>query len=198
MKITRVWMALGIATLTTLWAQTPQCTWRAKDFDVTWTAYKTPFKIGVSGSFGTVKLRAKPAESETALLKNASVTIETDSVDSGNKGRDKKLVQAFFNVQGIKSIEAKTVDLNHEKGIITMAITMNGITRRVPMHLKKEENALIAEGVIDLGDFDMLPSLQALTKACEKPHQGKTWQDVNLQFKLWLKQKCGERESIAD
>ena len=183
-------MALWIVGLTTLWAQSPECSWRVKDFDVTWTAYKTPFKIGVSGSFDTVKLHAKPAESEAALLKNATVTIETDSVDSGNKGRDKKLVQAFFNVQGIDTIEAKTVYVDNEKGIITLDITMNGITRRVPMHLKKGDDALVADGVIDLGDFDMLPSLHALTKACEKPHQGKTWQDVNLIFRLWLAKKC--------
>ena len=198
MRIKRVWMALWIVGLTTLWAKAPQCTWRVEDFEVDWTAYKTPFKIGVSGSFDTVKLHAKPAESEEDLLKNASVTIETTSVDSGNKGRDKNLVQAFFNVQGVDKIEAKTVDVDNEKGIITLNITMNGITRRVPMHLKKGDEALIADGVIDLGDFDMLPSLHALTKACEKPHQGKTWQDVNLRFKLWLKKKCGESDSIAN
>lgn len=179
-----------VAGLTVLWAQTPACTWRVKDFQVNWTAYKTPLKIGVSGSFNTVKLHAKPADSQEALLKNATVTIETDSVDSGNRGRDKKLVQAFFKVQGIDKIEAKSVGLDTPKGIIDINITMNGITRQVPMHLKNEDGAFVAEGVIDLGDFQMLPSLQSLTKACEKPHEGKTWQDVNLSFKLWPMKRC--------
>lgn len=37
--------------------------------------------------------------------------IDTASVNSGNKGRDAKLVAKFFNVQNVKNIQAKIINV---------------------------------------------------------------------------------------
>ena len=165
-----------------------ECTWRVKDVQVEWEAFKTPLKIGVEGSFGTVKLSAMPDKSVDGLLEGAKVVIETDSVDSKNRGRDAKLVKFFFQIQGVGTITAEIKSVRKE--LVDVEITMNGVTRVVPMKLERDDDKVEAEGVIDLADFDMLPSLESLNKACYDPHQGKTWQDVELSFELQLAEKC--------
>ena len=175
-----------IAAASMLLAQ--ECTWRVKDVQVEWEAFKTPLKVGVKGSFGTIKLSAMPDKNVDGLLEGAKVVIETASVDSKNRGRDAKLVKFFFRTQGVETITAEIKSLHKE--IADVEITMNGVTRTVPMKLERDDDNVEAEGVIDLADFDMLPSLESLNKACYDKHQGKTWQDVELSFELQLAEKC--------
>jgi len=156
--------------------------YEATDVDVEFKAFKTPLKIGVKGGFDKIALHSKEADSLNGLLLGTSITIDTASVDSKNPGRDKKLVHSFFEVQGVKNIEAKIVKVDAK--VLTVAITMNGKTLDIPMKYENEHNEIEAEGVIDLADFGMLPSLKAINTACYEKHQGKTWQDVELEFEL--------------
>ncbi len=167
-----------------------ECTYRVKNIEVGWEAFKTPMKVGVKGKFDAIKLTAKPADTIDGLLEGSKVTIDTRSVDSGNKGRDTKLVTSFFKVQGAESITAEIEKI--DGNIAQVAITMNGVTKRVPMKIEREDDGMkiAAEGVLDLGDFKMLPSLTSLTKACYDKHQGKTWQDVDISFEIETKKKC--------
>ncbi len=165
-----------------------ECTYSVKDVGVMWEAYKTPMKLGVGGTFDAIKLQAKPDQSVDDLLDGARVVIDTKSIDSKNPGRDGKLVKAFFNVQGVKAIEAVVNKVG--ENVVDVDITMNGVTKTVPMTLKKEGSKVKAQGYIDLGDFEMLPSLHSITKACYKLHQGKTWQDVKIAFEIETKERC--------
>ena len=149
---------------------------------VKFTAFKTYAKKGVSGVFDKVTLTDKKANDVKSLLLNAAVDINTASVNSGNKGRDAKLVNAFFNVQNVKHIKAKIVKV--EKNSLMVAITMHGKTLNIPMSYSVKNNTVKANGVIDLADFTMLPSLKSLNKACYTRHQGKTWQDVDIFFTM--------------
>ena len=159
--------------------------YEATGVDVEFKAFKTPLKIGVKGGFDKIALHSKEAGKLKDMLLGTSVTIDTASVDSKNPGRDKKLVHNFFEVQGVKNIQAKIVKVDTK--VLTVAVTMNGKTLNVPMKYENEHNEIEAEGVIDLADFGMLPSLQAINKACYAKHQGKTWQDVDLEFELKYK-----------
>ena len=151
--------------------------------EVGFTAFKTPAKVGVSGSFNNVEIAdQKSAESVEALLNGLSVKIQTKSVNSGNEGRDKKLVSDFFHVQFTHAIEAKIVSVKPDS--LEVEITMNSKKVTVPMLYKVKENSVMAKGYIDLGDFDMLASLKGINKACYDLHAGKTWQDVEVGFLL--------------
>jgi len=173
------------------WLEAAQiCTWRVKNVEIGWEAFKTPLKIGVKGGFGTVKLSAKPDESIDGLLEGARVIVETESIDSDNRARDAKLVKSFFRIQGVQTVTAQIVRVLDD--IVEVEITMNGQTRTVPMRLTRGEERVEAVGVLDLADFRMLPSLTALNEACKEPHQNKTWQDVKISFTLDLTQKCKE------
>jgi polyisoprenoid-binding protein YceI len=183
--MTRKILAL-VATAALALAQ--ECSYRVKDVEVTWEAYKTPLKTDVEGGFGTIKLSAKPDKSVDGLLEGAKVVIETASVDSKNAARDAKIVKYFFQAQGVDTITAEIKKVHDD--LVDVEVTMNGVTRTVPMKLEHDGDKVEAEGVIDLADFDMLPSLASLNKACYKPHQGKTWQDVELSFELRIAEKC--------
>ena len=165
-----------------------QCRYEVKQLKVEWKAYKTPLKIGVGGTFDKVAIEATDNSSEKSYLGTSTVTINTTSVDSKNSGRDAKLVKYFFGVQNVKSITAKVVSV--ENKLINVDITMNGITKTIPMKLDFDDNKVEAEGHIDLADFNMLPSLSSITKACYDLHKGKTWQDVEIKFELKTHKHC--------
>lgn len=151
--------------------------------EVGFTAFKTAAKSGVSGSFDTVEIAGnRSAENIEEMLTGLSVKIQTKSVNSGNAERDKKLLSDFFYVQFTHVIEAKIISVKPDA--LEVEITMNSKRVIVPMLYKAEENRVIAKGYIDLGDFDMLPSLKGINKACYDLHAGKTWQDVEVGFLL--------------
>ena len=141
-----------------------------------WTAFKTPLKLGVKGTFD--KITYTPGKN---CIKGAEVIIDKHSVDTKNPGRDKTLDSFFFSrLQGdirakIKSVGDKT---------LTVAVTLTGVTKNVPFFYEKKGSTLTAKGVIDLFDFSGLEALRSINKACFDKHQGKTWNDVELGFTI--------------
>lgn len=165
--------------------------------DVTWKAFKTPLKLGVGGHFTTVHYKSdvKSATDLNTLMAGSTVNIEVASVDSKNKGRDEKLLNDFFKQMAGPDIKAKIVNLKKDKdarktGIATVSVSMNGVTRDVPMKYSFSNGKLSADGVIDLLDFKAAKALQAINRACYELHQGKTWSDVNIGFTMDIKASC--------
>jgi len=165
-----------------------ECKYEATSLAVNWTAYKTPLKIGVGGTFDNVKVNTTASATTQALVNSSSVIIDTSKINSKNPSRDAKLVKFFFDVQNVKRIQAKV--LSSDDKIVKVAVTMNNITKTVPMQIIYTDSAIEAKGNIDLADFHMLPSLSSLTKACFVKHQGKTWQDVEITFNIKTKKSC--------
>ena len=159
---------------------------------VAWKAYKTPLKKGVSGVFNSVKYLgvSKEGKNFREILVGSSVSIDTSSVNSKNEGRDAKLIKFFFKKMANQVIEAKIIDIKADKklkgkprtGLITLNITMNGITKVVPMKYNFSKGVFSANGVIDILDFSALNALSSINKACYELHDGKTWSDVNIAF----------------
>jgi polyisoprenoid-binding protein YceI len=159
---------------------------------VAWMAYKTPAKKAVSGVFESVKYTAVAKEGKNfrEILVGSSVVIDTKSVNSKNKGRDAKLVKFFFEQMSGNTIDAKIVDIKADKkikskprtGVVTLDITMNGVTKRVPMKYSFANSVFSAKGTIDVFDFSANKALASINKACFDLHQGKTWNDVTIAF----------------
>jgi len=165
-----------------------QCNYDLKELKIDWKAYKTPLKIGVGGTFDDVKIKTSDKSSTKMFLESSTIVINTATVDSKNAGRDAKLVKYFFNIQGVKDIKVKVVSIKDK--IITVAISMNGVTKNVPMKLDLEANEAEAKGFIDLADFKMIPSLKSINKSCYVLHKGKTWRDVEIDFALKTTKHC--------
>ncbi len=164
--------------------------------DVTWKAFKTPMKVGVGGHFTDVSYKGahQNAKELQALLTGSSVNIVVASVDSNNKGRDEKLLNAFFKQMTGPDISATIRSLKSDSGantgIVTVAVVMNGVTRDVPMKYSYADNTLSASGVIDLTDFKAQAALKSINTACYALHQGKTWSDVDIGFTMSVKATC--------
>lgn len=164
------------------------CTYQSDSAKVTWKAFKTYEKIGVGGNFDRVITQPKNASSIEALLIGSNVKIDTASINSGNPARDATLVNSFFKVQNIDTITAKIISTKDSKAITE--ITMNNVTKTIPLNYTIQEGKIVAKGAIDLGDFTMLSSLQSINKTCFALHAGKTWQDVEIGFEIPTKSDC--------
>ena len=173
--------------MTTAFLYANECHYEMKNLDLEWEAYKTPLKIGVKGSFDNIIVNAQDKSSKKAFIKTTTLSINTASINSKNSGRDAKLVKFFFETQKVKEITIKSIALDNH--ILTLDITMNGITKQVPMKIEFDDE-IEAQGHIDLADFEMLPSLKTINKACYDLHKGKTWQDVEIEFEMKLKKVC--------
>ncbi len=160
---------------------------------VHWEAYKTPAKAGVKGAFTGVRAEGLEAASGVAvLLEGATVTITASSVDSKNPERDAKLAAFFFGKMAGEEITARVTAVSGDDttGTADVAITMNGVTRTVPMRYSVGDEGVKATGYVDLADFSALAALASINKACYDLHAGKTWQDVAVSFVLPVRTDC--------
>lgn len=162
----------------------------AEKIEVKFEAYKMPLKIGVGAKLPGLSLDKK-ASGKTWMeaTKGRVLTIDASKVDSGDKGRDKKIAKFFFEN---KKMTAVITNISEKKKQLTMKVTMNGKTlKKVKMNYNYGYNTLEATGYVDVLDFGMAKQLKALNKACFAKHEGKTWSDV----KIFLKANFGRCKS---
>ena len=158
---------------------------------LSWTAFKTPKKVGVGAKFSDFTINAKNAKSTDDLLASASFEINSQSIDSGDKGRDMKIAQFFFKnmLKGTK-ISGKVLKVSNNVADVEM--TMNGATKVISMTSKFDEasSKLIVKGALDVLEFGMKDNLAAITKACYEKHEGVTWPNVDLELSAAVKKSC--------
>jgi polyisoprenoid-binding protein YceI len=134
---------------------------------LTWTAFKTPDKVGVPGSFDDV------------MLKGNMFTINAKSVNSNNEIRDEKLKTFFFSNLSDSLITGSYG--NVMDGKIPVTIKMNGIEKTFDFDFAENDSSTVVSGSIDiLADFSGNAALEAISEACKELHLNKTWSDVNL------------------
>lgn len=156
----------------------------APSYKVVWTAFKTPKKVAVAGSFDHVELQyANPdAQVITDALKEATFAIDTKSVNSNDPGRDSKLSLYFFE---------KMVDDIHgafhefKDGKVNTTITMNGVSVNKELTYEVIGNTIIIKGAIDIiEDFKANDAFQSLHEICKDLHEGKSWSDVAFEVTI--------------
>jgi len=157
---------------------------------VGWEAYKTPKKIGVHGTFKNVTYTAVAPEGNNfrEILVGSSVVIETLSVKTKFEHRD-ALVKFFFEQIPDSVIKAKIVDIKSDKrmrgkpktGEMSVEITMNGVTKIIPMKYIFDNGDLSAKGHIELLDFNAIEALSTIN------HDVKIWSDVSIYFSTKIK-----------
>lgn len=149
---------------------------KVKNVEIQWAAFKTPEKIAVKGSFTKTELHAKEDLVGTTLL------IDTKSVNSGNAGRDVKLVTFYFDLFSDSKIKGKIISKGDENVLI--AISMNGMTKNVTFKMHEAKSGMHLTGTIDMLDFGLSKALKSINQACFDLHKGKTWSDVALDIKV--------------
>ena len=186
-------MKFLIATLLTfsLSSYAQDCTYTIKSQDVKlkWTAFKTPLKKGVPGSFNKYGIKKQySGKTLREALTSVKFSIDTKSVNTKNEARDAKIAKFFFGNMAGDKITGRLKSWS--KKVLTVELTMNGITKDVPLEAEVEGNEFIAEGHIDVLDFSLAKSLAGINKACLELHQGKTWSDVELELKAKFLKSC--------
>lgn len=134
---------------------------------LTWTAFKTPEKVGVSGTFDDITLNGN------------QFSIDATSVNSGDGIRDPKLVQFFFEKMSNTTISGSYGAPEGSK--IPITISMNGVEKSFDFDYEVNDTATLVSGTIDIvSDFSGNAALEAINEACNELHAGKTWTDVDI------------------
>ncbi|MBY0515916.1 MAG: YceI family protein [Bacteriovoracaceae bacterium] len=151
---------------------------------VTWTAFKTPKKVGVGAAFDKFTLKAGQKGTPEDLMNGATFSIDTKSINTGDKARDAKILSFFFKKIAItgKVVSAKA-------GIAEVELKMNDVSHMVimPYTFDAATSELKLTSKIDVVAFALKDNLASLTKACMEKHEGVTWPDVDVQMVAKLK-----------
>jgi len=172
------------------------CTLEQKgEFRVVAEGYKTAFRAGVSIFFRKFEHIEFPKNSKSIaeFLTGSSVVIDSKTLDTKNPLMYDNLVNFFFKNLVKNKISAKIVEVkadNNFKGVLTLEIDMNGVTKSVKMRYYSKGLSIYANGEIDLLDFKADKALEIFSKKCSNEHLGKTWSDVGISFEIPTQRVC--------
>lgn len=157
------------------------------DLGVQWTGFKTEKKVAVSGSFNEINLDIKKSESLSEFLKSANVTINSISLESKNEGRNKSITSTLFALATAKDIKGAISEVNEAEKTLSLNVTMNEVTKAVPMTYEIVDGKIIAKGAIEILDYNLSGSFLAFAKECAAHHENKSYSDVNIEFTIPFK-----------
>lgn len=159
------------------------------------TFFGSPDKAYVvtKNTFKTIK-----SEFPGEKLLNATAEIDAMSIDTSAdlnnmkakwpasmaKLRDNNTKNNFFKKfeKDAGKIGAKVTKVDDKS--ITIAMTMNGVTKEVPFAYKVDGDTIKAEGKVDVLDFGTSKAWAQFTKVCKGFHHGKSWSEINIFFQV--------------
>lgn len=167
---------------------------------ISWKSFKTSAKVAVGGTFDTFTVdHTVESNSESAIFENATFTIVTASVNTGNTERDPKLIKFFFNAMistdtitgGITKI-SEAVD---GKGAAIIHITMNGQTHEENATYTLEGTVLTLSATINMALWEASNAITSLNTECKDLHTGddgisKLWEEVDIEITTTLAKSC--------
>ncbi|WP_232417864.1 YceI family protein [Methyloversatilis thermotolerans] len=194
---------LAIALLSTVHAAQAACDYTPdrNGFKFDFTAYGAKDKSYVvsKNTFNKFELA-----SASGRLLGATIDIDAASVDTShdlNNGsggqwpptfpaiRNGNVVNGLFrNFANPGRIAAKVSAIDARQ--LKLDVTMNGVTRAVPMSYKVADGVLSAEGKLDILDFNGAEAFRKFEALCTVAwHKGKSWTDVAIFFTVPVKEK---------
>lgn len=159
---------------------------------INWTAYKTTAKVPVKGQFSEITIEnAKKDSTVLGALNGLKFKIPVNSLFTNDTLRDGKLKKFFFGSMQNTSVIKGTVQMNKEN-TSTVELTMNGITRELPIAYIITDNKVSIVGNMELDNWQAKAALEALNVVCKDLHAGddgisKTWSDVKIEVIAVLK-----------
>ena len=157
------------------------------DLGVKWTGYKLSSKIGVSGTFNKIVLDIKKSENLTEFLKSAKVKIDATSLESKDEGRNLNITSTLFSLVSANFIEGSISSVDETNKTLVLDVVMNGVKKATTMKYDMADGKIVANGVIDILDFNMSSSYKAFTEICGALHENVSYSDVNIEFTIPFK-----------
>ena len=168
--------------------QAKEC-FNSNSIDVTWVSYKTMAKIGVGGNFSKTDFSVANANagSIVKMLEGSSVKLSLSDIDAHMALKNQNIAKFFTANLSTKKITAKIISADEKK--LLVSITLNGKTQKIPMSYTTKESHIVASGVIDALDFDLVPALRTLNKNVAG-HKNKGWNDISIAFDMPYTTTC--------
>lgn len=168
--------------------QAKEC-YNANTIDVKWVSYKTMAKIGVGGNFSQINLHIQNTNTSTlkAMLEGATVDLNLKHLDAHMTLKNSNIVKFFTSGLGDKKISTKIISVDEKS--LSIEITLNKITQTIPMKYSLKDSHILATGVIDALDFNLVPALRVLNKNVSG-HKNKGWNDISISFNMPYNTKC--------
>ncbi len=163
---------------------------------MTWTAYKTTAKVDVGGTFNEITITGdKSSDDPKKLIESLSFSINTESVETNDEGRNKKIASFFFGKMNEPATITGKVKSLDDNGKATLEVKMNGVSTDVVGEYTLVDGTFDFNATIDVAKWDALKALQSLSEACREKHTGddgilKTWSEVALTFSTQLASDC--------
>ena len=167
---------------------------------ISWKSFKTMAKVAVGGTFNTFSVdNTNESNSETAIFQNATFSIVTASVNSGNTERDPKLIKFFFNEMiSSDTITGGIVKISEPadgKGAAIISITMNGQSHEENATYKLEGTNLTLSATINMAMWEASNAITSLNNECKELHTGddgvsKLWEEVDIEITTTLTKDC--------
>jgi hypothetical protein len=159
---------------------------------INWTAYKTTAKVPVKGQFSELIVEnLKKDTTAVGALNGLRFKIPVNSLFTNDTLRDGKLKKFFFGSMKNSAFIKGTLNMNNEN-TSTVELTMNGITRELPIAYIVTNNKVTIVGNMELDNWQAKVALEALNVVCKDLHTGddgisKTWSDVKIEVIAILK-----------
>jgi polyisoprenoid-binding protein YceI len=165
----------------------------SKNIKVQFTAFKTFLKLGVKGSFTDLGIRKKIwGKSIIDAASGTRFKIDTNSLITGDEGRDEKIKKFFFALmEDGPIIRGKIKSFDTDNDLLILRLEMNDEKMTIPLSYTIKDNLLKADGTIDLLDWDLKDSLKSINHVCSEQHEKKTWNDVGIHLRAKFKRVCG-------
>ncbi len=162
--------------------ETKKFTFHPDKTKLRWTAFKTPEKVGVNGSFDSIAVTDfKSSDVLSDVLEGAKFLIKTSSMKTGDDSRDAKIKALFFGNMSSPDITGSFGKFENEHVPVTIKMNGNEVTK--DFLYTYENNKVVITGSIDIiKDFAAQQSFDLLHDACNQLHQGKTWTDVSIEI----------------
>jgi hypothetical protein len=158
---------------------------------ISWTAYKTTAKVPVKGQFSELIIEnAKKDSTMLGALNGLKFKIPVNSLFTNDTLRDGKLKKFFFGSMQNTNFIKGVLHMNNENTSM-VELTMNGITRELPIAYIITDQKVTIVGNMELDNWQAKAALEALNLVCKDLHTGddgisKTWSDVKIEVIIVL------------
>lgn len=113
-----------------------------------WTVYGNVEKHGIQGAFKNIKYKAivKEGQNFKAILVGSTISMDTNSTNFQNK----EIIAKITHIQSKKRIAR-----GPRHGVIVFDISLNGVSKEIPMVYFYETGGMQIKGFINLSDFKL-------------------------------------------
>ncbi|MGY1488609.1 YceI family protein [Methylobacillus pratensis] len=192
-----------VAASSTVMAASCSYTPDEKGFKFYFTAFGAPDKSYVvsKNTFKKYQLASSTGKLEGATIDIDSTSLDTSAdLNNGSGGqwdpsfaavRNNNVVTGLFkSFASPGKISAKIDKI--EGDTLQLAVTMNEVTKVIPMKVTEKGGNFHAKGTLDIiKDFNGSKAFAKLERICTQAfHRGKTWTDVDIEFEVPVKKSC--------